>query len=312
MSSQLSFALVFPGQGSQTVGMLSDLAVAFPLLQETFAEASEALSLDLWALSQHGPDTELNRTENTQPALLTAGVALWRLWREQGGAVPAVMAGHSLGEYTALVCAGALSLPDAARLVAARGRFMQQAVPQGQGAMAAILGLDDAVVEAACAAVASGVVAPVNYNAPGQVVIAGAAEAVAEAIEHCKSAGAKRALPLPVSVPSHCALMRPAAEQLAALLADMPLQAPSIPVINNVDVAIEQDVVRIRDALVRQLYSPVQWVRSVQKIAADGTSLVLECGPGRVLCGLNKRIVDGVESLPLGDVASLQAALQRL
>ena len=283
-------AFLFPGQGSQAVGMLADLG-SETMVRQTFQEASGALGYDLWALIQDGPAEVLNSTDKTQPALLASGVALWRLWQQRGGARPAFLAGHSLGEYTALVCAGVFNLGDGVRLVERRGQLMQQAVPAGTGAMAAILGLEDDQVRAACAAAAEGdVVEAVNLNAPGQVVIAGSAAAVERAIAACKSAGAKRAMALPVSVPSHCALMKPAAEQLAEVLAGMSMHAAEIPVINNTDVAIETDSSQIRDALVRQLYSPVRWVEIVQRLSAEGVSRAYECGPGKVLSGLVKRI----------------------
>jgi len=305
-------AFVFPGQGSQAVGMLADIAAAWPVVRETFAEASEALGYDLWALTQDGPESELNQTEKTQPALLTAGVALWRAWQQQGGKTPDFLAGHSLGEYTALVAADSLSLADGVRLVALRGQLMQQAVPAGEGAMAAILGLDDAAVQQACLEASTvGVVAAVNYNAPGQVVIAGSTAAVARAIEILKAAGAKRALPLPVSVPSHCALMQPAAEKLREALAAVSFSAPVIPVVQNVGARIEADTDAIRAALVRQLYNPVLWVGSVEALAGLGVGRVLECGPGKVLCGLNKRIVKELETASLENVASFQAELAR-
>jgi [acyl-carrier-protein] S-malonyltransferase len=303
-------AFVFPGQGSQAVGMLADVGATWPVVQETFAEASEALGYALWALVQNGPESELNSTEKTQPALLTAGVALWRAWQQQGGKTPDFLAGHSLGEYTALVAAGCISLADGVRLVALRGQLMQQAVPAGEGAMAAILGLDDAAVQQCCAeASAVGVVSAVNYNAPGQVVIAGSSAAVARAIELLKAAGAKRALPLPVSVPSHCALMQPAAEKLREALAAVSFSAPVIPVVQNVGGRIEADVDAMRTALVSQLYSPVLWTTSVETLAGLGVSRILECGPGKVLCGLNKRIVKELETASLENVASFQAAL---
>jgi len=303
-------AFVFPGQGSQAVGMLADIGAAWPVVTATFAEASEALGYDLWALSQNGPESDLNQTEKTQPALLTAGIAIWRAWQAAGGKAPDYLAGHSLGEYTALVAAGSLSLADGVRLVALRGQLMQQAVPAGEGAMAAILGLDDAAVRQACAeASAAGVVAAVNYNAPGQVVIAGSAAAVARAIELLKAAGAKRALPLPVSVPSHCALMQPAAARLQEALAGVTFGAPAIPVVQNVGARIEADVDAIRDALVRQLYSPVLWVGTVEALAGLGVTRLLECGPGKVLSGLNKRIVKELDTASLENVASFQAAL---
>src|SRR3569623_1109837 len=269
----MPFAFIFPGQGSQSVGMLAALAEAYPEVQATIATASAVLGYDLWTLVQNGPQEELNRTDKTQPAMLAAGVAVWRVWQRRGGAQPAHMAGHSLGEYTALVCAGALALEQAVAAVAARGRYMQEAVPAGQGAMAAILGLGDAAVLAACEAAARGeVVSAVNFNAPGLVLIAGASAAVARAVELAKQAGAKRAVVLPVSVPSHCSLMRPAAERLAAHLEQLDFRAPAIPVINNVDVAATQDPRAIREALVRQLVNPVRWEETIQSLAQCGVS----------------------------------------
>ncbi|ELY3597557.1 ACP S-malonyltransferase [Cronobacter turicensis] len=304
------FAFVFPGQGSQAVGMLSDMAANFPVIEATFREASAALGYDLWALVQQGPAEELNKTWQTQPALLTASVALWRVWQEQGGKAPALMAGHSLGEYSALVCAGVIDFADAVRLVELRGKFMQEAVPEGTGAMAAIIGLDDDAIAKACQDAAEGqVVSPVNFNSPGQVVIAGHKDAVERAGAACKAAGAKRALPLPVSVPSHCALMKPAAEKLAAELEKITFNAPQIPVVNNVDVKCETSPEAIRDALVRQLYSPVQWTKSVELIAAQGVTQLYEVGPGKVLTGLTKRIVDTLTAAAINEPASLSAAL---
>lgn len=302
-------ALVFPGQGSQSIGMLAELG-SLPEVRATFAEASQALGEDLWALAQQGPEEKLNDTRWTQPVLLTAGVAVFRAWQAHNGVAPALLAGHSLGEYSALVAAGALSLADGVQLVAERGRLMQEAVPAGTGAMAAILGLEDDAVRAACAQAAQGeVVAAVNLNAPGQVVIAGSKAAVERAIEACKAAGAKRAVPLPVSVPSHCALMMPAAEQLAVRLRSVAIAVPAVPVLNNVDVAVAASADAIRDALVRQLYSPVRWVETVAKLAADGAGVIVECGPGKVLTGLNKRIAREAECLCVQDSASLAAAL---
>lgn len=306
-----SLAFVFPGQGSQQKGMLSDVAARFPVVAETFAEASAALGFDLWSLCQNDEDA-LNRTENTQPALLTAGIALWRVWQAENGALPAYLAGHSLGEYTALVAAGVLSLADAVRLVALRGRLMQEAVPAGTGAMAAILGLSDDDVLAACReAAAEGVVEAVNFNSPAQVVIAGEKAAVEAAMRHATAKGAKRALILPVSVPSHCSLMKSAAEKLAAALQDVTFNTPAIPVVQNVSARIEADADSMRQALVAQLYSPVQWVRSVEWLAAQGVTRTLECGPGKVLCGLNKRIHKGMECESLENESSLLAALAR-
>jgi [acyl-carrier-protein] S-malonyltransferase len=306
----MSLAFVFPGQGSQSMGMLADLAAAYPVVEQTFAEASEALGYDLWKLVQEGPEEELNKTHITQPALLAAGIAVWRVWQEKGGATPAVMAGHSLGEYTALVAAGAMKFADAVALVADRGRFMQEAVPAGEGAMAAILGLDDAKVIEICEQAAEGqVVSAVNFNSPGQVVVAGAAAAVDRAIELAKEAGAKRALKLAVSAPSHCALMKPAAERLAERLQGIEINAPTIPVINNADVASSDSAEAIRDALVRQLYSPVRWVETIRKMSADGVDTLVECGPGKVLVGLNKRIVKEMNAAAVFDTATLDAAL---
>lgn len=303
-------AIVFPGQGSQNVGMLADLHAEFDIVKQTFAEASDALGYDLWALVANGPEADLNETHRTQPALLTASVAIWRLWQQQGGAQPAYFAGHSLGEYSALVCAGVLSLSDAVKLVEKRGNYMQQAVPAGVGAMSAIIGLDDAAIAKACAEAEQGeVVSPVNYNSPGQVVIAGHKAAVERAGELCKAAGAKRALPLPVSVPSHCALMRPAADKLAADLANLQFNNAVIPVVNNVDVALAADGAAVKDALVRQLYSPVRWTETIEWLAAQGVTDVLELGAGKVLSGLIKRINKELTTGSVGDVASLQTAL---
>lgn len=302
-------AFIFPGQGSQALGMLSDFADR-PAVKQTFAEASGALDLDLWALCQDGPKEALNQTENTQPLLLTAGVALWRLWEQSGGPRPQFLAGHSLGEYTALSCAGVINLGDAVRLVRTRGQLMQEAVAEGQGKMAAVLGLDDDQVRAACEQAANGdVVEAVNFNAPGQVVIAGSAEAVERAIAACKEAGARRAMPLPVSVPSHCALMKPAAEKLAETLNNTNFHAAEMPVINNVDVAVETDPAQIRDALIRQLYSPVRWVETVLALKEQGVIRVYECGPGKVLGGLIKRIDRDVASCALETADAFEAAL---
>ena len=304
------FAFVFPGQGSQTVGMLTELAATYPLVEETFREASDALGYDLWQLVSQGPAEELNKTWQTQPALLAASVAIYRVWQQQGGEKPVLMAGHSLGEYSALVCAGVLNFADAVKLVELRGKLMQEAVPEGTGAMQAIIGLDDAAIRKACEESAQGqVVSPVNFNSPGQVVIAGNKEAVERAGVACKAAGAKRALPLPVSVPSHCALMKPAADKLAVALESITFNAPAVPVINNVDVKAETDAAAIRHALVRQLYSPVRWTESVEAMAAQGVTQLLEMGPGKVLTGLTKRIVDSLTAAAVNDTASLTAAV---
>lgn len=306
----MSIGFIFPGQGSQSLGMLRQLAGVYPLVEQTFAEASAVLGYDLWQVVQDGPEEQLNRTEVTQPAMLTADVATWRVWQARGGGRPVLMAGHSLGEYAALVCAESLSFADALQLVAERGRFMQEAVPAGQGAMAAILGLDDDAVRGVCERAAQGaVVSAVNFNSPGQVVVAGAAGAVARAVDLAKEAGAKRAVVLPVSVPSHCELMRPAAERLAQRLQEVVIQAPAIPVINNVDVAKPSDSSAIRDALTRQLYCPVRWVEVIQAMAAAGVDRVIECGPGKVLAGLNKRIDKAMTALSVQDPDSLDQAL---
>jgi len=290
--------------------MLAELAAAYPDVRKTFAVASEALGYDLWQLTQQGPEAELNRTDKTQPAMLAAGVAVWRVWQQRHGAKPAFVAGHSLGEYTALVCAEALDLSHAARLVSMRGKFMQEAVPEGQGAMAAILGLADEQVIAACNQAAQGeVVSAVNFNSPGQVVIAGQSSAVARAVEAAKQSGAKRAVLLPVSVPSHCSLMAPAAERLAAYLQDIEIKRPSIPVFSNVDAVLCDEPQAIRDALVRQLVSPVRWVEIIQAMARGGVRRLVECGPGKVLAGLTKRIDPEMAALPVQDTASLDVAL---
>ncbi len=306
-----TLAFVFPGQGSQAVGMLAELASAYPAASDTFAEASAALGFDLWRLVQDGPAEELNLTHNTQPAMLAAGIAVWRVWEREGGPLPALLAGHSLGEYTALVAGGAIGFADAVRLVVERGRLMQAAVPEGTGAMAAILGLDDDQVRAACVQAAAGeVVEAVNFNSPGQVVIAGHSGAVARAVEAAKAAGAKRAVALPVSVPSHCALMRPAAEQLALRLAAATVRVPATPVLHNVDVSVAQTADAVRDHLTRQLHSPVRWVETVQRLVTEGVTLVVEAGPGKVLAGLNKRIDKNLESVAVFDPAGLAAALE--
>ncbi|CFR05067.1 ACP S-malonyltransferase [Yersinia kristensenii] len=305
------FAMVFPGQGSQSLGMLADLAAQFPIVEETFSEASSVLGYDLWQLVQQGPAEELNKTWQTQPALLTASVAIWRVWQHQGGKLPTMMAGHSLGEYSALVCAGVLEFKQAVRLVELRGKLMQEAVPEGTGAMYAIIGLDNESIAKACEESAQGqVVSPVNFNSPGQVVIAGNKDAVERAGAACKAAGAKRALPLPVSVPSHCALMKPAADKLAAALEEIEFQAPLFPVVNNVDVKTEVSPEAIRSALVRQLYNPVRWTESVEFMASEGVERLLEVGPGKVLTGLTKRIVDTLAAAPVNDVATLTSALE--
>ncbi|MCH2218993.1 MAG: ACP S-malonyltransferase [Dechloromonas sp.] len=305
----MSFAFVFPGQGSQSVGMMAaygDSAV----VRATFDEASAALGDDLWRMVAEGPAEALAQTVNTQPVMLTAGVAAWRLWLDKGGKTPAMVAGHSLGEYSALVAAGVIAFKDAVPLVRLRAAAMQEAVPLGTGAMAAVLGLDNAGIAAACAEAAQGeIVEPVNFNANGQTVIAGHKAAVERAMEACKARGAKMAKALPVSAPFHSSLIRPAADKLAARLAELALQVPAIPVVNNVDVAIENDPGRIKDALVRQAYNPVRWVETIQFMASVGISTVAECGPGKVLAGLTKRCADGVAGVALADAASIEANL---
>jgi [acyl-carrier-protein] S-malonyltransferase len=305
--SEQAVAFVFPGQGSQKVGMLAAAHSEFAAVRETFEEASSALGYDMWALIQSGPQEELNLTETTQPVLLTSSVALWRAWQSAGGAQPQVMAGHSLGEFSALVCAGALPFADAVRLVRQRGQFMQTAVPVGEGAMAAIIGLDDEQIENLCAQV-DGVVAPVNYNSPGQVVIAGHSGPVEQAIALLKEAGAKRAMPLPVSAPFHTELMRPAGEQLQAAIANIAISAPAVPVVHNVHAQTESDPEAIRALLVQQIYSPVQWTQCMQAIVAQGAAAVVECGPGKVLAGLARRIDKSLNCYNLEEPDALQAA----
>ena len=306
----MSLAFIFPGQGSQSVGMLKDLSENFSEVSSTFQEASDALGYDLWSLIQEGPAEKLNSTDVTQPAMLASGVAIWRVWQSKGGAMPAMMAGHSLGEYTALVCSGSLDFVDAVKLVSQRGQFMMQAVPTGTGAMAAILGMEDEAVRNVCLEAAAGeVIEAVNYNSPGQVVVAGNKAAVERVCVLAKEQGAKRALELPVSVPSHCALMKPAADQLAKVLSGISFRSPSIPVINNVDVNASESEADIRDALKRQLFSPVRWVETIEKMSADGAEQFIECGPGKVLVGLNKRINKSLVSSALIDTASIEAAL---
>jgi [acyl-carrier-protein] S-malonyltransferase len=305
----MAFAMVFPGQGSQSVGMMSAYGDA-AIVRATFDEASTSLGEDLWLLANEGPADLLSQTINTQPLMLTAGVAVWRLWVERGGRVPSVLAGHSLGEYSALVAAGVLDFSDAVPLVRLRAVAMQDAVPVGEGAMAAVLGLDNDALRETCAEAAQGeCVEAVNFNAVGQTVIAGHKAAVQRAAELCKARGAKRAVLLPVSAPFHSALMRPASDKLAVRLAEIDFRAPKISIVNNVDVTIETDISRIRDALIRQAYSPVRWVETIQKVADMGVTTVLECGPGKVLAGLTKRCVDGVHSTSLVDSASIDATL---
>lgn len=303
-----SLAFVFPGQGSQSVGMLADLAAAHAEVRAAFDEASQGAGLDLWALSQQGPEEQLNRTEHTQPALLAASVAVWRVWQKLGGVHPAQFSGHSLGEYSALVCAEALSLHDAAALVAERGRLMQAAVPAGVGAMAAILGGDDAQIAAVCEEVAQGqVVSPANFNSPGQLVIAGHAEAVDRALAKLAELGVKKAIKLAVSVPSHCALMREAADKLGERMSGLSWRQPTVPVVQNAEARAYDSVEDIRGALQRQLYLPVRWTQCVQALVAGGATRMAECGPGKVLAGLIKRIDKNVEARAIGTQADIDA-----
>ena len=307
----MAFAFLFPGQGSQSLNMMDGFAA--PIVKETFDEASEALGEDLWAMLKADSAEAINQTINTQPLMLAAGVATYRAWLAAGGATPTHFAGHSLGEYSALVAADALDFDDAVRLVRLRAEAMQSAVPAGEGAMAAVLGLDDAEIVLACAEAAAGdVVSAVNFNAPGQVVSAGSKAAVGRAIAACKARGAKRAMPLPVSVPSHCALMRPAADKLAEALVGISVNVPLVPVIHNADVASYTDPAAIRDALVRQLYSPVRWTETIRLLAAQGVLHQAECGPGKVLAGLNKRIEASVVSFALTNDAALETTLDTL
>ena len=308
----MSFAMVFPGQGSQSVNMMNAFGGS-GIIKTCFDEASEALGENLWQMVCEGSADELAQTVNTQPLMLTAGVSVWRLWQSIGGKKPAIMAGHSLGEYSALVAAGVLDFADAVSLVRLRAKAMQEAVPAGTGAMAAVLNLSDDLITAACVEAAQGeCVQAVNFNASGQTVIAGHKGAVERAAELCKAKGAKRALLLPVSAPFHSALMQPAAEKLAIKLKDVKISAPTIPVLNNVDVLVETDSERIRDALVRQAYSPVRWVETIQKISGMGCLTVAECGPGKVLAGLTKRCAEGVASVAFADLASMESALATL
>ncbi len=304
----MSLGFVFPGQGSQFVGMLSDVAAAHGSVRERFAEAGDAIGIDLWRIVTDGPDTELAATAVTQPALLTASVALWDVWLAEGGPQPALMAGHSLGEYSALTCAGALAFTDAVRLVRRRGELMQEAVPQGEGAMAAILSLDEEAIDAACAA-ADGLVSPANYNAPGQTVIAGTTQAVEQAVAGCRERGARKAVMLDVSGPFHCALMAPAREQLAQALDDAPLSPPRIPVVHNVDAEIAATVEGIERRLLAQLSQPVRWIECVQRLASGGVSHLVECGPGKVLSGLTRRID---RALSAGTLSTLDGLADQL
>ncbi|MFB1036634.1 MAG: ACP S-malonyltransferase, partial [Sinobacterium sp.] len=306
-----NLAFVFPGQGSQKIGMLAGLAAVNPLVEETFQEASEVLGYDAWKLIQEGEQEEINLTERTQPILLASSVALWRLWEQHGGPQPKAMAGHSLGEWSALVCAGVVSFTDAVEIVRARGAFMQQAVPVGVGAMAAIMGVDDEVVISACADASQGQIATaVNFNAPGQVVIAGDTAAIARAIVICKKAGAKRAVELPVSAPFHTSLMRPAADNLKEIVDQKTFSAPQITVLHNVNANPESDPEAIKALMLEQIYQPVLWVDCVKGLSSLGAEVLIECGPGRVLNGLSKRIDRGLTSLATDDVDSLDNALK--
>lgn len=307
---QSNLAFVFPGQGSQAISMLADF-IDNEVVQKTFSEASAALGYDVWQLISEGPTEKLNQTNFTQPALLTASVALWRLWQSQTSVIPSLIAGHSLGEYSALVCAGVLSLEQAVKLVEKRGELMQASVPEGVGAMAAIIGLDDKIIISACVeAQENEVVSAVNFNSPGQVVIAGHKAAVGRAGVLCKEAGAKRVLPLPVSVPSHCALMKDAAKQLALELENITFNDAKIPVVNNVDVVVATSSESIKLALIKQLYSPVRWTESVEYLSTNGISIIIEAGPGKVLQGLIKRIDKSITCVSVNDESSLTKALE--
>lgn len=308
MSNKIAY--VFPGQGSQSVGMLAELATQYSIIEATFNEASRVLGFNLWQIVQEGPQDLLNKTEITQPALLAASVAIWRVLQSEKCPNPIVMAGHSLGEYSALVCANSLDFGAAIKLVAERGRFMQEAVPEGQGAMAALVGLSEDKVAEICVNAAQGkILSPANYNADGQIVIAGESDAIDRAIALAGEAGAKIAKRIPVSVPSHCALMQPAAERLAESLAKISCLTPQIPVINNIDVSIEADTQAIKDALIKQLYSSVRWVETIQLMSKQGIQLIIECGPGKVLAGLNKRIEPTIPTISINDIASLHQAI---
>ena len=310
LPTQSQLAFVFPGQGSQSLGMLAELAALDPMVQATFAEASEGAGVDLWALSQNGPEEQLNQTEFTQPALLAGGMAAWRLWQARGGARPALLAGHSLGEYSALVAAGVLSLHDAARLVRLRGQLMQAAAPAGTGAMAAVLGAEDALVQEVCETVSGDeVVVPANFNSPGQIVIGGHAAAVDKALALLAERGVRKAVKLAVSVPSHTPLMREAANRLGEAMTELAWHAPALPVVQNVDAEVHDGAEAIRDALVRQLYLPVQWTGCVQALAARGATRIAECGPGKVLAGLVKRIDKSLDARAIGTPSEFESAL---
>lgn len=306
------FSIIFPGQGSQSVGMLAEIAAQFDEVEQTYAEASDVLGYDLWEMTQHGPADALDQTMHTQPALLAGSYAVWKIIQSRNLIKPAVLAGHSLGEYTALVCANALDFRDAIKLVAARGQYMQDAVPVGIGAMGAIIGLDEAQVATLCqqAILPNEVLSPANFNSMGQVVVAGHKASVERAINLAKAQGAKLAVLLPVSVPSHCQLMQPAAERLAKLLQTIPLKIPEIPIINNVDVMYYNNVESIRDGLIRQLYLPVRWVEMIKQFVQSGITHVIECGPGKVLTGLNKRIDKNLQLMTTSDLTSLDIVLK--
>lgn len=311
--TQQNLAFVFPGQGSQKIGMLAELAAQYPVVAATFAEASEVLGYDLWDLVQNGAQEEINLTERTQPLLLTSSVAVWRVWKEKNGAQPALMAGHSLGEWSALVCAGVVAFTDAVKLVQQRGKFMQEAVPAGQGAMAAIIGLDDALIIDACKKAEQGnVVSAVNFNSPGQVVIAGSAAAVERAGALCKEAGAKRALPLPVSAPFHTSLMRPAADRLAEQINATEFKVPQVPVVHNVTAQTELDPQKIKALMIEQIYSAVRWVDCVNTMSATGIQITVECGPGKVLSGLNKRINAELTALSIEKPEEVESVLTQV
>ncbi len=308
--TQQNLAFVFPGQGSQKIGMLADLAANYPIVTQTFAEASQVLGYDLWDLVQNGAQEDINLTERTQPLLLTASVAVWRVWNEKKGAQPALVSGHSLGEWSALVCAGVVAFADAVKLVQQRGKFMQEAVPAGQGAMFAIIGLDDALILEACKKAEQGeVVSAVNFNSPGQVVIAGTAAAAERAAALCKEAGAKRALPLPVSAPFHTSLMRPAADRLAEQIAATEFKAPQIPVVHNVTAQTESNPEKIKALMIEQIYCAVRWVECVNTMSAAGITTTVECGPGKVLSGLNKRINSELTTLSVEKPEEIESVL---
>ena len=303
-------AFVFPGQGSQKIGMLAELAAQYSDIEQTFNEASDALGYDLWSMIQSGSQDDINLTERTQPILLASSVAIWRLWNAKGGPKPSQMAGHSLGEWSALVCSGVVDFADGLTIVRARGQYMQQAVPVGEGAMAAIIGLEDSVIVDACVDASDGeVVDAVNYNAPGQVVIAGSKAAVNRAIDNCKDAGAKRALPLPVSAPFHTSLMKPAADQLAEVVNCVSFQAPTIPVVHNVHARAENNPATIKSLMLEQIYSPVKWVDCIEQLKQNGAHLLIECGPGKVLSGLSKRIDRDLQAMATDSLADFDAAL---